>query len=447
MVYTYTPTYYFSLHNSITSLCKNIIPFSFKKRRLPAIMASKKSLSKQQSENLKWQQDSFHQILKLMGLCQEGILPEAEFSAFRSHLLGTLIASPPGHEEPTTLSDKLIFLQELLYAKCISEDEYHSSKRPLLQRLAVQGAEIEARDMTVGTPKQSSDEEWSVIDLKDDQCLLGKGSLNSENKLKHRSAMKRIKGAASVFSFVSSQKNKKIKEDKDTVDKTLFQREQRGGNWDGEKWKRSDSEDETAPLPLGERSDSEAVLGSCCLVKSPIIGGGPDTQQIKRKLHSNPPTDFFIDKVLGEQIKEVSRIRTELIATNPNLQSSSWCDQYGGVVTDVVKKELKNHVGEMGSLPNAGRQNHNSSKRWTTFDDDDDENCHPNLFIHQDHSFPMKQEKFTALKDDHHAYNTKSSSKFFKNNPFFPDYDHSESAFCQDKNPFWSPRHGSSMIL
>ncbi|KAJ6435721.1 hypothetical protein OIU84_000854 [Salix udensis] len=122
-----------------------------------------------QSDNLKWQQDSFHQILNLMGLHKEGILSENEVSAFKTHLLETLIASPLEHEQAVILRDKLVFLQELLYAKCISEDEYHSSKRPLLQRLAVQGAEIDSRDVIVAGPKDTKEkieEEWSDIDFK-----------------------------------------------------------------------------------------------------------------------------------------------------------------------------------------------------------------------------------------------------------------------------------------
>ncbi|KAL0345522.1 UNVERIFIED_CONTAM: hypothetical protein Sradi_4383500 [Sesamum radiatum] len=111
MVYTYTPTYYSSLHDSITSICKTILPFSFRKRRIPAIAAAEQRLSKQQSDNLKWQQDSFHKILNLIGLCREGIVPEMEVSAFRTHLLETLIASPVDHEPPAVLRDKLIFLQ------------------------------------------------------------------------------------------------------------------------------------------------------------------------------------------------------------------------------------------------------------------------------------------------------------------------------------------------
>ncbi|PQM34837.1 uncharacterized protein Pyn_08446 [Prunus yedoensis var. nudiflora] len=186
------------------------------------------------------------------------------------------------------------------------------------------------------------------------------------------------------------------------------------------------------------------------------MGEGPDTKLIKRKLLSDgSPSDFFIDKVLGEKIKkELSRIQTELCTSNPNLKFSndqieaistklpvdkadlkkffpkSWCDRYGDVVLDVVKKEFKDHVGEMESLRNAAREKHGmNSARWTTFQDDE-ENCHPNLFAPGDHS-----------------HNT---SKFHETNPFC-DYQtptdgrklRSKPAFTQDhQNPFWIPGHG-----
>ncbi|KDP30181.1 hypothetical protein JCGZ_16963 [Jatropha curcas] len=543
MVYTYTPTYYSSLHDSITSICKTILPFSFKKRRLPA---AEHRLSKLQSDNLKWQQDSFHQILNLMGLHKEGILAENEVSAFRTHLLETLIASPAEHEQPLILRDKLVFLQELLYAKCISEDEYHSSKRPLLQRLAVQGAEIESRDVIVAGPrelKENSEEEWSVIDLKDEKNLVTKENLPSKNKSKPNSAIKQIKGAASAFGFGSSNKQIKHREERSIFEieskfsspgsvnndienpfrdghlknkesetksilmqeslpnesakecgstdkvkrkpfKTLFQREHReahGGGGSGgdncvnhvekvsksakkqwgfdgfKKWKKNDSDDETTPLPLSnERSDCDSSIASCHLVDSPM-GEGPDTKLIKRKLHSNgSPSDFFIDKVLGDKIKkELSRIQTELCTTNPNLKFSddqmeeistklpvdkadlkkffpkSWCDRYGDVVLDVVKKEFKDHVGEMENKRNAVREKHShNSMRWTTFEDDGNENFHPNLFSYG------------------------SNDKYFENNnPFSNGYSGSnenkmrfESPSIQDQNPFWSPRHGASFL-
>lgn len=274
--------------------------------------------------------------------------------------------------------------QELLYAKCISEDEYHSSKRPLLQRLAVQGAEIEARDVIVAIPedtKENAEEEWSVIDLKDEKLQVNnnKENVHSRNKLKNnKSAMKQIKEAASVFSFASSHKKHREEKSIFTIDqsqfsvcntndimcsrenpfwnshlkenesetrsilmqesltneasvkgsggvgkakrkpfRTLFHSEGHHGGENGpdleekgsksakkqwgfegfKKWKRNDSEDETVPLPINERSDSEAYSGSCNLVSSPI-GEGPNTREIKKKLHSNgSPSDFFIDKV------------------------------------------------------------------------------------------------------------------------------------------------------
>lgn len=254
----------------------------------------------------------------------------------------------------------------------------------MLQRLAVQGAEIEARDVIVAGPndtKESTEDEWSVIDLKDERSMLPKENLQSKDKSKHHSAIKQIKGAASVFGFGSAHKQSKHRQEKSIFEieanlassgsnerenplweshlkgkesetksilmqeslpnesakgngnpekvkrkpfKTLFQKDPTEGDsgaggdnnglnseerrsksvkkqwgFDGfKKWKRNDSDDETAPLPLNnERSDSEAHLKSCQLVNSPI-GEGPDTKQIKKKLHSNgSSSDFFIDKV------------------------------------------------------------------------------------------------------------------------------------------------------
>ncbi|KAL3824562.1 hypothetical protein ACJIZ3_020591 [Penstemon smallii] len=524
MVHTYTPTYYTSLHDSITSICKNILPFSFKKRRIPAIEAAEQRLSKQQSDNLKWQQESFHQILNLMGLRKEGILPEAEVSAFKTHLLETLIASPIDHESSLILRDKLIFLQELFYANCITEDEYHSSKRPLLQRLAVQGAEIEASDVIVGAQKKTSNEEWSVIDLKEDKNLLNPEILMSKNKLKEGSSIKKLKGAVSVLGFVSPDKNGKseVKNVNNAVKnnnirpmdknilyqstenpfwnsglnekesesksilmmesspapskvekqsgsekgkrkpfKTLFQRDQkecetidfeekekvksvkRTWGFDGfKKWKKNESADETVPLSLSEKSDGEIYTGQ--LVEKPI-GEGPDTKQMKRKLHPNgAPTDFFVDKVLGDNNikKELSSIQTELSAKNPNAHLSddqieaistrlsvdhadlkkffpkSRCDRHGDVVLDVVKKEFKDHVGEMGNSSIIAKEK-NNSKRWTTFDDE--ENSHPNLFASppENHSYSfMKQASFSASKNARSSMNS-SIDKGFKYNPFF----------------------------
>lgn len=111
MVYSNAPTYYSTLHDSITSLCKTILPFSFKKR---CLLSAEQRLSKLQSDNLKWQQESFHQMLNLMGLHKEDIIAETEVSAFKTHLLETLLAPSSPEQQldhPLILRDKLLFLQ------------------------------------------------------------------------------------------------------------------------------------------------------------------------------------------------------------------------------------------------------------------------------------------------------------------------------------------------
>lgn len=48
---------------------------------------------------------------------------------------------------------------------------------------------------------------------------------------------------------------------------------------------------------------------------------------------------------------------------------------------DVVKKEFKDHVGEMETVRNTSKAKHDNSfdGNWVTFENDD-ENFHPNLF-------------------------------------------------------------------
>ncbi|XP_041997536.1 uncharacterized protein LOC121747550 isoform X2 [Salvia splendens] len=346
MAYAYKPTYYTSLHDSMSSICKSILPFSLKKKRMPAIAAAEQQRAKEQSDQLKWQQESFHQMHNLMGLCKEGIIQEDEVSAFRAHLLETLITSPVDYEPPVILRDKLIFLQELLYANCISEDEYHASKRPLLQRLAVQGAEIKETDVTVrGVQKQISNEEWSVIDLKEEKCLV-------------KSASKKAKGASSVLGFVSpnqygkkdtsesDRKNMRAKDQNELLRSTenpfwnesrsillmesvpesekqlcssekgkrkpfmaIFQREENDDNnkengkivkktWGFKKWKKGNVEDERTLLSLPEKSDDTK-----------------EAQTKKMKNKNGLPADGILDEAFGENMKkELSRIQTELSA-------------------------------------------------------------------------------------------------------------------------------------
>ncbi|KAK4257488.1 hypothetical protein QN277_007068 [Acacia crassicarpa] len=446
MVYSYTPTYYSTLHDSITSLCKNLLPLSFKRRRLPSASSDHCRLSRLQSDNLKWQQDSFHQMLNLMGLHREGILAQSEVSSFLNHLLETLISSHPEQDHPLILRDKLLFLQELLYAKCISEEEYYASKRPLMERLSVQGAEVEGSDVIFGGSKgekeKISEREWPIIELKDEQCLIKKENSDSKNRSKIKG------GVASCFSFGSSHKTRKNRiggksifdspslhlnsappkfsysvfknepgyskenpfwngESKShrSVDKPkrkpfriLFRREHSGQETEErtersakkqgfKKWKNNDSDDETAPLPLNERSDSEFHLVSSQVVTR--LSGEETDNIMKKTLYSDAssPSDIFIDKVSADTTKkELAIIHTGQGATNRNQKISPRSDKHGDGVLD-LKTQSKINVREMENMGNnnnaIGKQSY--SLEWTTFEDD--ENLHPNLFVHQDGSF------------------------------------------------------------
>ncbi|KAH9608071.1 hypothetical protein KSS87_016512 [Heliosperma pusillum] len=461
MGYGYSATYYSTLQDSISSICKSILPF-----KKPSLGAAEHKLSKQHSDYLKWQQNAYHEILNLMGLHKHGLLPSSQLESFRCNLLESLIASKGSHfEQPRLLRDKLLFLQELLYAKCISEEEYHASKRPLLQRLAVQGAELEATDVIVGVAKDNceekaeEEEEWSTIDLRDEKSLMNS---NSKNKSKKRTsaAIKHIKDKASNLGFGSFEKAGKNRGQKSIFDNAgLFGKEslhsdeenlylgenkkenvrdihsaveieslgkicegfegkdegKKAGKskernpksgwkqwgFDGlKKWKRTSLQDETITLPLGEKSRD-------C---------GDD-----KVLSDVPPSTFIIDKVLGDKIKqELLQVQTAM-SSNSNFKISddqmdaicrelpvnksdlmhlfpkSWCEQYGELVFDVVKKQMKEHVEENKDIRNATlERRQTSSRRWTTFDQD--ENCHPNLFSAQNNQY---------------------------------------SAFCPDQNPFW----------
>ncbi|KAH1148037.1 hypothetical protein GYH30_042944 [Glycine max] len=456
MVYSKAPTaYYSTLHDSISSLCKTILPFGLKKHR--CLVSAEQKLWQLQSDNLKWQRDSLYQMLNLVALHRDDILSEAEVSAFSTHLLETLLASPPPHQDHALIiKDKLMFLQELLNAKCISEGEYHSSRRPLLVRLAVQGGEIEGRDVIIAgskDTKQDSEEEWSEIDLKDEQCLVNKENSNSK-KTSKQARKQVVKGATSVFGFGSSYKPSKNSTERSIFNspslhkhsaqskmsspsiyaqselrhskennpfwdgpekmkrkpfRALFHRDKnkKEGNGGGDgleaaeksankqwgfdglrKWKKSDTDDDTVPLSLNERSDSVAYLPSYQLSSTIPYG----ELSMKNKLHSGlSPSDFSMDDK-----KELSRTPTEMRSTNTNLNfsrdqkqanSTKLPDYYKAELEsdfpkplDVVKKQFKDSVGEFENMHNDAE----NSMGWTTFEDE--ENLHPNLFVHQEKS-------------------------------------------------------------
>jgi hypothetical protein len=65
----------------------------------------------QQADNLVWQQEAFHKILKLQGLLKEGLICKAELQLCRKEILQVVAAVHPDGEWANFTRDKLLFLQ------------------------------------------------------------------------------------------------------------------------------------------------------------------------------------------------------------------------------------------------------------------------------------------------------------------------------------------------
>ncbi|KAL9689214.1 hypothetical protein QQ045_033648 [Rhodiola kirilowii] len=397
---------------SLTSICKNMLPFSFKKRR--GLPAAERRLSEIQLKNLKWQQEAFHQIIKLVGLQKEGILSEAEVSEFKSHLMDSLMEVNLEQEHNSILRDKLLFLQELYFAKCILEDEYHSMKSLLLHRLSVAEGETE-------TPN-----EWSIVEFKDKtQPQI------SQSKSKNGSSKnQQIKGSASVLGLVlATHKNEKALLTATSTNSTAVESLEYNSTWEKnekkietkamlmmekdesgkrdksakkpwgftgfKKWKRKNLEDEaTTPLPPGEVK-SYCVDGFVC------VEAVDSSKQTKRKLQS-------------ELSLEKDDIKSEQSSVDPK---SKWTNKT--CLEPCNDDDLDDQLEAIWA----------NSGKWATFGDEEDENCNPNLFLHQDNS-PNKQ-----LQKSYDCTNPFADNYNSQNKPLV-----SESiSFDLHTNLFWTP--------
>lgn len=82
----------------------------------------------QQVDNLVWQQEMFHRLLKLQGLVREGLLQEMELRHCRKEILTGVAAEHPNGEWTDFTRDKLLFLQvRLLYIYCVMLYDYFKS--------------------------------------------------------------------------------------------------------------------------------------------------------------------------------------------------------------------------------------------------------------------------------------------------------------------------------
>lgn len=203
-----------------------------------------------------------------------------------------------------------MILQELFYAKCISADEYHSSKRPLIQRLAVRGVEIDCKHVIIGDPAAAPEEEWSVIELRD------KESPAPAEKTKYKTPIKsfiswRGKDKKEQFKYMNAANMENassilMPESSPTVAPKPDKSKRKQWGFDGlKKWKKANPAEDENAAPyrlLGERTDDNASSSvTCTPLASPIHDEGPDTKSIKKELY---------------------RIKPELSATHPNLNLS-----------------------------------------------------------------------------------------------------------------------------
>ncbi|KAF0905737.1 hypothetical protein E2562_008808 [Oryza meyeriana var. granulata] len=485
MGYTYTPTYYSGLQDTIASLCKSILPFAgFRAgRRLTADQAA----ARRHAEALKWQQDSFHRILHLSALHREGIVPASDVDAFRAGMLATLAAAPapPAHpDQPAILRDKLLFLQELLYAKCISAAEYNYTKRPLVQRLASFGVVVECPDADVGdggaaAPASSSSvEEWSEIDLRDPPP-----AAPASDKPKHKAFVPPWKSrgkkeqdanrpplaqvdqnAASVLMAESSPSGKPEKgkrrhltamfhnggENKEpaasmegTEEKDVAKGKKKSSwGFDGlKKWKKAAGNEEATAG--GERPECAAPRSSyseCRLEASPAVA--KDAKRAKKKLHTttsdDDASDLANDKVLVENTKkELSRIQAELSSTNRNLNFSDQQIEAISTRLPVDKSDLKTFF----------------PKAWCDEHGDNVINAAKKEF--KEHVEEMEKQRdiggddgWVAFGDNHDEnFNPRAFShhqaavKGGKVNDSLSGSEHLTNPFYDEKNPFLNPSY------
>uniref|UniRef100_A0ACD5Y6C9 Uncharacterized protein n=1 Tax=Avena sativa TaxID=4498 RepID=A0ACD5Y6C9_AVESA len=354
MVYTYTPTYYSGLQDTIASVCKSI--FSRPGRRLTADQAA----ARRHADALKWQQESFHRILHLSALHREGIVPATDVQAFRASVLAAL-ATPPSPQNPD-------HPPELLRAKCISPAEFNVAKGPLVRRLAALGVAVDCPDADAG---RSSAEEWAEIDLRDPPAPPA-----AADKPKHKASfvspwksrggkkdqdpsrpplapvdqnhhasvlMAEISPAEALPSAGKPEKGKRrhltamfggenkepAAEGAEEEKSAAKSRKKSSWGFDGlKKWKKAGgggciNEDAVA---AGECAPPRSSYSECRLEASPAV---PDAKRAKKKLHSATAggdvsaADLANDKVLVEETKkELSRIQAELSSTNRNLNFS-----------------------------------------------------------------------------------------------------------------------------
>ncbi|CAM6059503.1 unnamed protein product [Sphagnum tenellum] len=398
----------------------------------------------QQADNLVWQQEAFHKVLKLQALLKEGLISEAELQTCRKDILAVVAAVHQDGEWANFTRDKLLFLQDLLREGCISESEYHATKQPILSRLAEQGAELDSQDfvMLVSPLPQRGSIGHDAPDCRATVVTTGvetateksSSSTTTTDHAQNYSPISRKKKMAAADASTTTTRKTPIKQVLEAMSciknnrANWYVRKKKGGMLSGLVRKLHGGESDVSseaysPLNMKEETPEnggkDGKLPQSGLIDAGVLKEGnngqgpPDIVKYKKKVNAKgSPTNFFIDKVVGDNIKtELTQIRTEMSETSPGqtftneqieaiatrlpvdkveLQwffPKSWCDRYGDVVLEVVHKEFRAHVGEMENLQKAGRLKRAASKATKEKEmtaafaktENDENSGHPNI--------------------------------------------------------------------
>ncbi|EFJ22063.1 hypothetical protein SELMODRAFT_416831 [Selaginella moellendorffii] len=269
----------------------------------------------------------------------------------RQKILDNIDVCYDGGEYPQVARDKLLFLQELLCARCISEEEYPAAKKSLLYRLAAQGAEINSSDIVLSCLAATASAPTSPV-----RARMKNAGDDPREKLKDE-AMQRVAKSKSPVQhlFEAASRVGRITREEFLTDWTRLYQCQRlesdtsdqcrsplfhspsgsvstmesssngffstvgnspkappsaeacsdddGKSFQGSRVCRSMLKEERNPAKAPPSAEACSKNGFASTLERPVEASSTK----KFQAEGGASTDFYIDKVLGENIKELER--------------------------------------------------------------------------------------------------------------------------------------------
>uniref|UniRef100_A0A0D3H9Y0 Uncharacterized protein n=1 Tax=Oryza barthii TaxID=65489 RepID=A0A0D3H9Y0_9ORYZ len=429
MGYTYTPTYYSGLHDTIASLCKSILPFGgFSEQlieRFSLLLMQEllyaKCISPAEYNSTK---SPLVQRLAAFGVVVD--CPDADVGDGAAASAAAAAAASSSSVEEWSEID----LQDPPPAAAASDKPKHKAFVPPWKSRGKKEQDA-SRPPLAPVDQNNSKNASSVLMAESSPSEAMPSAKTEKGKRRHLTAMFHNGGNGSENKEPAVASMEGADQEKDTS------KSKKKSSWgfDGlKKWKKASNEDATAGGERPEHAAPRSSYSECRLEASLAVA--KDAKRAKKKLNTATGDDDFAsdlanDKVLVENTKkELSRIQAELSSTNRNLNFSdqqieaistrlpvdksdlktffpkAWCDEHGDNVINVAKKEFKEHVEEMGK-----QRDITGGDGWVAFGDSHDENFNPRAF------------------SQHQVHDSLSSSQHFTN-PFY-----------HEKNPFLNPSY------